>query len=105
MAQNFQNLAIFGQNLENENFFKNTLGTFFSLTKMQLWAKFQKNLMRGSPDIASRTDGRTNGRTDERESIGPLANAKRPKRAQMAETRFFPKLSLFFFHKKSQNTI
>ena len=42
---------------------------------MQLSVKFQKNLMRGSPDIASRT----NGRTHERESIGPLANAERPK--------------------------
>ena len=56
-------------------FFKNRLKTFFSLAKMQLCAKFQKNLMRGSPDIASRTHARTH----ERESIGPSANAERPK--------------------------
>ena len=56
-------------------FSKIRLEHFFSLAKMQLWAKFQKNLMRGSPDIASRTDART----DERESIGPSANAERPK--------------------------
>ena len=41
---------------------------------MQLCTK-KKNLMRGSPDIASWTHARTN----ERESIGPSANAKRPK--------------------------
>ena len=41
-------------------FFKNPLGTFFfSLAKMQLCAKFQKNLMRRSPDIALRTHART----------------------------------------------
>ena len=28
-GQKWQKLAIFGQNLENENFFKNPLGTFF----------------------------------------------------------------------------
>ena len=56
-------------------FFKNPLGTFFfSIAKMQICAKFQKNLMRGSRDIALRTDGRTN----ERESIGPSAYAERP---------------------------
>ena len=45
---------------------------------MQLCAKFQKNLMCGSPDIALRTHARTDGRTNERESIGPSANAERP---------------------------
>ena len=64
---------------KREFFSKIRLEHFISLAKMQLWAKFQKNLMRGSPDIASRTDERTNGRTDERESIGPSANAERPK--------------------------
>ena len=58
----------------NDIFSKIGLEHFFSLAKMQLCAKFQKNLMRGSPDIASRTHGRThghtNGRTDEHESIG-----------------------------------
>ena len=60
---------------KREFFSKIRLEHFFSLAKMQLWEKFQKNLMRGSPDIALRTDGRTN----ERESIGPSANAERPK--------------------------
>ena len=32
-------------------FFKNPLGTFFSLAQMQLCAKFQKNLMLGSPHM------------------------------------------------------
>ena len=53
----------------NENFFKNPLVTFFSLAKMQLCAKFQKNLMRGSPDIASQTNTETNARSDERARI------------------------------------
>ena len=35
--------------------------------------------MRGSPDIASRTNERMNVRTHERESIGPSANAEWPK--------------------------
>ena len=44
----------------NENFFsKIRLGHSFSLAKMQLSVKFEKNLMRGSPNIASRTNGRT----------------------------------------------
>ena len=65
---------------KREFFSKIRLDHLFSLDKMQLWAKFQKNLMRGSPDIASRTHARTHARTNERESIGPLANAERPKR-------------------------
>ena len=60
---------------KREFFSKFRLEHFFSLAKMQLCAKFQKNLMRGSPDIASRTKARTH----ERESIGPSANAERPK--------------------------
>ena len=51
---------------KQEFFSKIRLEHFFSLAKMQHWAKFQKNLMRGSPDIASCTDERM----DERESIG-----------------------------------
>ena len=70
-------------------FSKIRLEHFFSLTKMQLCAKFQKNLMRGSPDIASRTDGRT----DERESIGPSANAERPK--TIIAVIFGPKWTIF----------
>ena len=35
--------------------------------------------MRGSADMVWRMDGRTDTRTDERESIGPSANADRPK--------------------------
>ena len=64
---------------KREFFSKIRLEHFLSLAKMQLWAKFQKNLMRGSPDIASRTNGRTDERPHERESIGPSANAERPK--------------------------
>ena len=45
--------------------------------------------MRGSPDIASRTNERTNERTHERESIGPSANAERPKNSQNCQ--FWPK--------------
>ena len=48
---------------KREFFSKIRLEHFFSLAKMQLWAKFQKNLMRGSSDIASRTNERTNERT------------------------------------------
>ena len=59
-------------------FSKICLEHFFSLAKMQLCAKFQKNLMRGSPDIASQPHGRTHARTDERESIGPSVNAEKP---------------------------
>ena len=66
-GQKRQKLAIFGQNLETRIFSKIRLEHFFSLAKMQLCAKFQKNLMRGSPDIASRT----NERTDERTSVNP----------------------------------
>ena len=65
---------------KREFFSKIRLEHFFSLVKMQLCAKFKKNLMCGSPDIASRTNGRTNARTHERESIGPSANAERPKK-------------------------
>ena len=63
---------------KREFFSKIRLEHFFSPAKMQLFAKFQKNLMHGSPDIASRTDARTHGSTNERESIGPSANAERP---------------------------
>ena len=64
---------------KREFFSKIRLEHFFRLAKMQLCAKFQKNLIRGSPDITLRTHGRTHARTDERESIGPSANAERPK--------------------------
>ena len=63
---------------KREFFSEIRLEHFFSLAKMQLCAKFQKNLTCGSPDIASRTHARTHGRTNERESIGPSANAERP---------------------------
>ena len=48
---------------KREFFSKIRLEHFFSLAKIKLFAKFQKNLMRGSPDIESRTNGRTHGRT------------------------------------------
>ena len=70
---------------KREFFSKIRLEHFFSLAKMQLWAKFRKNLMRGSPDIASRT----NRRTDERESIGPSANAEGPKNDEVQNFEFF----------------
>ena len=83
-GQKWQKFAVFGQNFENQNFFsKITLEHFFSLAKMQLCAKFQKNLMRRSPDTASRTNGRTHTWTNERESIGPSANAERPKNSSI----------------------
>ena len=42
-------------------FSKIRLEHFLSLAKMQLWAKFQKNLMRGFLDMNERTNERTNG--------------------------------------------
>ena len=56
---------------KREFFSKIRLEHFFSLAKMQLCANFQKNLMRGSPDIASRTHARTDSRTDARTSVNP----------------------------------
>ena len=75
MAKNGKNWPFLAKNGQTRIVFKNPLGTFFNLAKMQLWGKFQKNLMCGSPDIASRRHARTH----ERESIGPSANAERPK--------------------------
>ena len=69
---------------KREFFSKIRLEHFFSLAKMQLCAKFQKNLMRGSPDIASRTHARIDVRTHKREFIGPSANAERPKSLKSA---------------------
>ena len=56
---------------KREFFSKIRLEHFFSLAKIQLCAKFQTNLMRGSPDITSRTHGRTDARTDARTSANP----------------------------------
>ena len=42
----------------NENFFQKSAWNIFSLAKKQLGAKFRKNLMRGSPDMLSRTHER-----------------------------------------------
>ena len=64
---------------KREFFSKIRLEHFFSLAKLQLWAKFQKNLMRGSPDIALRTHARTSANP----YIGPLANAERPKNSKI----------------------
>ena len=58
-GQKWQKLAIFGQNLETRIFSKIRLEHFFSLAKMQLCAKLQKNPMRGSPDVVWRTHRRT----------------------------------------------
>ena len=46
---------------KREFFSKIRLEHFFILAKMQLCVKFQKNMMRRSPDIASRTNEHTNG--------------------------------------------
>ena len=54
---------------KREFFSKIRLEHFFSLAKMQLCAKFLKNLMRRSPDIASRMHARTHARTHERARI------------------------------------
>ena len=69
MAKKWQKFAIFGQNLENENFFKNPLGTFLKLYQDTALCKKHQNLMRGFLDIAWRTNGCTNGRTDKRGSL------------------------------------
>ena len=74
MAKYGKNWPFLAKILKTRFFSKIRLEHFFSLAKMQLCAKFQKNLMRGSPDIVSRTDARTH----KRESIGPSANAERP---------------------------
>ena len=51
---------------KREFFSKIRLEHFFRLIKMNLCAKNHQNLMRGSPDMVWRTDGRTHGRTDGR---------------------------------------
>ena len=58
-AKNGKNWPFLAKISKTRVFSKIRLEHFFSLAKMQLWAKFQKNLKRGSPDIASRTDERT----------------------------------------------
>ena len=69
-GQKWQKLAIFGQNLENENFFqKSAWNIFFSIIKIQLCAKNHQNLMRGFLDIEC--DARTNERTNARTSVIP----------------------------------
>ena len=55
-GQKWQKLDIFGQNLENENFFqKSAWNIFFTFPKPYLTAKFQKKVMSGCLDLALRT--------------------------------------------------
>ena len=55
---------------KREFFSKIRLEHFFRLIKIKLCAKNHQNLMLGFLDMPSRTNGRTDGRTHERESIG-----------------------------------
>ena len=50
---------------EINNFSKIRLEHFFRLSMFYLTAKFQKKVIKGFRENALRTDGRTNGRTDE----------------------------------------
>ena len=52
-GQKWQKLAIFGQNLENENFFqKSAWNIFLALSRCSFVQKNHQNLMRGFLDIA-----------------------------------------------------
>ena len=55
---------------KREFFSKIRLEHFFSPAMMQFCTKFQKNLMRGSPDIALRTHARTHERARIHRSFG-----------------------------------
>ena len=63
-------LTLIPYNPEIKNFSKIRLEHFFTLIKLQLCAKFQKNLMRGFLDIMLHTDTRTDTRTHNPKSIG-----------------------------------
>ena len=58
MAKNGKNWPFLAKISKTRIFFKNPLGTFFSIIKIQLCAKNHQNLMRGFLDIAWRTDER-----------------------------------------------
>ena len=69
-----QKFAIFGQNLENENFFKNLL--FLAYKDTTLCKKSEQSYERISRSLPNeRTDVRTDGRTNERDLIGPNRSA------------------------------
>ena len=78
MAKNGKNWSFLAKNGQTRIFFKNPLGTFFQTHQdVALCKKSSK-----SDAWISRygvTHGRTHARTHERESIGPSANAERPK--------------------------
>ena len=97
-------------------FSKIRLEHFFSSAKMQLCAKFQKNLMRGSPDIASRTNERTSAnpqvlRLMPRDQKGQIWTKKGPKWAGLDFSRTaninFPKENhkISFYTKNQQNSM
>ena len=96
----------FGKNLKKRIFSKIRLEHFFSLAKMQLCAKFHKNLMYGSPDIASRADGRTNGCTSANPQVLRLMlrdqkGKFRPKRVQNGRGQIFSRTVNLNFSKKT----
>ena len=72
-GQTWQKLAVFGQNLENENFFQKSA-----------WNIFQSRQDATLGKVSEKSDARifryrvTHARTHEHESIGPSANAERP---------------------------
>ena len=77
MAKNGKNWPFLVKNGQTRIFFKNPLGTFFQPRQdATLCQVSEKSDARISGYRV--TDERTNGRTDERESIGPSANAERP---------------------------
>ena len=76
-GQKWQKLAIFGQNLENENFFQKSAWNIFLVSPR---CNFRQSFRKiWCADLQISRHARTNARTDERESIGPSANAERPK--------------------------
>ena len=76
-GQIWQKLAVFGQNLENENFFQKSAWDIFLVSPRCNFGQSFRKIWCADLQISRR--GRTNGRTHERESIGPSANAERPK--------------------------
>ena len=82
MAKYGKNWPFLAKILKTRIFFKNPLRTFFQSRQHATLGKVsEKSDARISRYRIKdeRTNGRTNERTHERESIGPSANAKRPK--------------------------
>ena len=78
-GQKWQKLTIFGQNLENENFFQKSAWNIFLVSPRCNFGQSFRKVWCADLQISRRVaHGRTDERTDERESIGPSANAERP---------------------------